>query len=238
MEAAIDRGAAGYLDLADWRRRIADLYAEVRQRASTDPAAAFRYWCTTRARLYHEHPQSPVPPSERVAFRLSFYDYDPALRFELPILAEPFPGRDEKAGMSDLDQVGAAEPGSNLREEDRPVPTSSGGSLLFRSLGWIPVPFPNGSSLLRLLWLDNYAGGLFLSFQDATNGVETYGGGRYLLDTAKGADLGGDLGRGALVVDFNFAYQPSCAFDPRWACPLTPPENRLAFPLPAGERIA
>ena len=62
------------------------------------------------------------------------------------------------------------------------------------------------------------------------------GAGRYLLDTAKGADLGITAG-GALVLDFNFAYQPSCAFDPRWACPLAPPEARLAISIEAGERI-
>ena len=72
-----------------------------------------------------------------------------------------------------------------------------------------------------------YAGGLFVPFRDATNGTETYGAGRYLVDAAKSADLGGDPAAGTLVLDFNFAFQPSCAFDPRWACPLAPPENRL-----------
>jgi uncharacterized protein (DUF1684 family) len=81
-----------------------------------------------------------------------------------------------------------------------------------------------------------YAGGIFLPFGDATNGGATYGAGRYLLDTAKGADLGATA-QGALVLDFNFAYQPSCAFDPRWACPLAPPEARLAIAIEAGERI-
>jgi uncharacterized protein (DUF1684 family) len=86
--------------------------------------------------------------------------------------------------------------------------------------------------------MEGYAGGLFLPFRDATNGRETYGAGRYLLDAAKSADLGGDLRRGTLVLDFNFAYQPSCAFDPRWACPLAPPENWLDVEVRAGERIA
>ncbi len=69
-------------------------------------------------------------------------------------------------------------------------------------------------------------------------GPETYGAGRYVLDAAKGADLGGDPAASRLVIDFNFAYQPSCAFDPRWACPLAPPENRLDLVVPAGERLA
>ena len=82
-----------------------------------------------------------------------------------------------------------------------------------------------------------YAGGLFIPFRDATNGTETYGAGRYLVDAAKSADLGGDPATGTLIVDFNFAVQPSCAFDPRWACPLAPPENRLDIPIRAGERL-
>jgi uncharacterized protein (DUF1684 family) len=75
---------------------------------------------------------------------------------------------------------------------------------------------------------------MFLSFADATSGRETYGACRYLLDTVKGADLG-ERG-GELVIDFNFSYNPSCAYDPRWVCPLAPPGNRLAVPVRAGER--
>jgi uncharacterized protein (DUF1684 family) len=82
-----------------------------------------------------------------------------------------------------------------------------------------------------------YAGGLFLPFRDATNGGETYGAGRYLLDAAKSADLGGDADRATLTLDFNFSFQPSCAFDPKWACPLAPRENWLDVPIRAGERL-
>ena len=82
-----------------------------------------------------------------------------------------------------------------------------------------------------------YAGGLFIPFRDGTNGTETYGAGRYLVDGAKSADLGGDPAAGTLTIDFNFAFQPSCAFDPRWACPLAPPENRLDIAVRAGERL-
>ena len=82
-----------------------------------------------------------------------------------------------------------------------------------------------------------YAGGLFLPFRDATNGAETYGAGRYVLDTAKSADLGGDPAAGTLVIDLNFAFQPSCALDPLWACPLAPPSNRLEARVEAGERL-
>jgi uncharacterized protein (DUF1684 family) len=86
---------------------------------------------------------------------------------------------------------------------------------------------------LELYWLEAYGGGVFLPFADTTSGRETYGAGRYLLDTVKGADLGGD--DRALVLDFNFAYNPSCSYDDRWACPLAPPANRLDVRVEAGE---
>ena len=107
----------------------------------------------------------------------------------------------------------------------------------FSRIGWLEVPFPAGARRLALYWMAGYAGGLFLPFRDATTGAATYGAGRYLLDAAKSADLGGDAERGSLVLDFNFAFHPSCAFDPRWACPLAPPENRLDVALRAGERL-
>jgi uncharacterized protein (DUF1684 family) len=90
---------------------------------------------------------------------------------------------------------------------------------------------------LDLYWLDVYGGGLFVPFADATSGQESYGAGRYVLDTIKGADLG-TAGDGRLVLDLNFAYQPSCSYDTRWTCPLAPPANRLSVPVLAGERIA
>ncbi len=99
------------------------------------------------------------------------------------------------------------------------------------------LPLPDGAGTLALFWMRGYTGGLFLPFRDATSGEETYGAGRYVLDTGKGADLGGDPDAGTLVVDLNFAFQPSCAFDPKWACPLAPPENRLAARIEAGERL-
>lgn len=89
---------------------------------------------------------------------------------------------------------------------------------------------------LELYWLEGYGGGVFLPFADATRGAETYGAGRYLLDTVKGSDLGGEDGR--LVLDFNFAYNPSCSYSPEWACPLSPAANRLSPHVRAGERYA
>jgi hypothetical protein len=202
--------------LADWRRRVADLYAGVRAVSRDDPEAAWRQWTSTREALLREHSQSPVPPGARARFRGNYWPYDPRLRFEVSVEPAPPPS-----------------PGALALA----LPNSGEDTLSFERMGSLEVPFADGARRLSLFWMAGYAGGLFLPFRDATNGAETYGAGRYLLDAAKSADLGGDAD-GRLVLDFNFAYQPSCAFDPKWACPLAPPENRLDLPVRAGERLA
>jgi uncharacterized protein (DUF1684 family) len=169
-----------------------------------------------RERLYREHPQSPVPAAARDAFRATHFDHDPALRFEVEVEPAPPPA-----------------PGAFALE----LPNSGADTLSFSRVGRIAIPFGRGTRSLSVFWMAGYAGGLFIPFRDTTNGQETYGAGRYLVDAAKSADLGGDPARSVLMVDFNFAYQPSCAFDPRWACPLAPPENRLDLPIRAGERL-
>ena len=198
---------------------------------------------------------SPVPEAKRRDFSARHFDYDPSLRFEVvvqPASAAPASGAppvtpvtpvtplaivpDRTPGQpSDAATQGAPTPlGTPLS-----LPNSGSDTLSFRRIGSLEIPFAgHGARTLSLFWMEGYSGGLFLPFRDATSGKETYAAGRYLLDTAKSADLGGDQERGSLVLDFNFAYQPSCAFDPRWACPLAPPENRLDLPIRAGERIA
>jgi uncharacterized protein (DUF1684 family) len=108
------------------------------------------------------------------------------------------------------------------------------GSVTFERVGLARFELHGQPASLELYWLEAYGGGLFLPFADRTSGQETYGAGRYLLDTVKGADLGMDGAQ--LVLDFNLAYNPSCAYDPRWVCPLAPAANRLPFPVRAGER--
>lgn len=211
------------LDLADWRRRIAELYAEVRARARVDPESAWQHWRATRDRLYREHPESPVPVATRRAFRLQTWPYDPRLRFD--VIVEPPP--------TQVPAPTPAGPFSTLA-----LPVSTGDEMGSTLVGFVRLPFADGERRLGIYWLSGYAGGLFLPFRDLTNGRETYPAGRYAIDAAKSADLGGDLERGSLVVDLNFAYHPSCAFDARWACPLAPPENRLDVRIEAGERLA
>jgi len=117
-----------------------------------------------------------------------------------------------------------------------PSPAASEPVPLMR-VGRVSFPLHDGGrGSLDVFWPDEYGGGLFIPFGDATNGTSTYGGGRYLLDGAKGADLGVETG--SLVLDFNFAYHPSCVHDERWICPLAPPSNRLPIAVEAGERLA
>jgi uncharacterized protein (DUF1684 family) len=212
-------GETDLLTLADWRRTMATLYADIRYRAVTDPVEAWEHWRSTRERLYREHPQSPVPEAARATFEARHWSYD--ARYRIEVAVEPAP---PEAGGPAL-ALG--------------LPNSGQDTLSFRRLGLVRVPLPDATDPqpLTLFWMAGYAGGLFLPFRDATNGHETYGAGRYLLDAAKSADLGGDPIRGSLILDFNFAYQPSCAFDPKWACPLAPPENRLELAVRAGERL-
>ncbi len=185
--------------------------------AGTDPVLALTHWRAVRERLYREHPQSPVPVEARDPFRARHFDHDPTLRFEVAVEPAP-PPAPGAFGLA--------------------LPNSGEDVLSFSRVGRITIPFVDRPRTLSVFWMSGYAGGLFIPFRDATNGHETYGAGRYLVDGAKSADLGGDPSTNTLVVDFNFAFQPSCAFDPRWACPLAPPENRLDLPIRAGERIA
>ena len=200
--------AIDYLSLVDWKRRIFELYQAIRQ--SRDPRAAWATWCAIRGELFTTHAQSPVPPAERAAFMgLRYFPYDPAAR----VLAEVV-----DAGPVPYD-----------------MHTSGEGTYRFVRFGIARFALLGHPLELELYWLEGYGGGAFLPFRDGTSGVETYGAGRYLLDTVKGADLGTEAGR--LVLDFNFAYHPSCVYDPRWVCPLAPPSNRLTVPIHAGERL-
>ncbi|MGH2467654.1 MAG: DUF1684 domain-containing protein, partial [Candidatus Limnocylindrales bacterium] len=117
------------------------------------------------------------------------------------------------------------------------LPSSGAEVVAVRPIGHVALSGPLAGARLTVFWMEGYAGGLFLPFRDATSGGETYGAGRYLLDTIKCADQGTDPASGELLLDFNMAYFPSCAYDPRWACPLAPPQNRLAVPVRVGERL-
>ena len=214
-------GARDRLWLADWRRQMAALYVHVRMAAEQDPGMAWEVWRAQRESLYRFHPQSPVPEAERDGFRARHWPYDDRLRWRVDV-GEAASAAPAMGGLGGLAIA---------------LPNSGADTLAFDRVGRVALPHPDGAGSLDLYWMRGYAGGLFLPFLDATSGTETYGAGRYLLDTAKGADLGGDPQDGTLIIDLNFAFHPSCAFDPKWACPLAPPGNRLATRVEAGERL-
>ena len=198
------------LALLDWRRRVAELYAAVR--AEPAPSAAHALWRAGRDQLMREHPQSPLLPGDELRRTgVPYWPYDPELRFEL----EP-----ELASVP----------------ESATLTLQTGGSetTALRRLGAVALPEPLQATL-DVWWLEQYAGGLFLPLRDGTAGETSYGGGRYLLDTAKGADLGANGAR--LIVDFNFLYHPSCRYNPEWQCPLAPAGNTIAARVEAGERL-
>lgn len=201
-----------HLALADWRRRVAEAYAVIRsgEGGPEERLAAHR---ATRQAMFAHHPSSPIAPDAREGWGgLEHYAFDPSLRLKAPLEPDP-----------EAPPVG--------------VPRSGGGlGIPFVRIGWVSFRVGETNCRLAVYWLDEYAGGIFIPFRDATSGAETYGAGRYLWDSAKGADLGFD--GDALVLDFNYAYHPSCAYDPIWSCPLAPPENRLTVPVRGGERLA
>jgi uncharacterized protein (DUF1684 family) len=201
---------ADQLDLLDWKRRVFAEYAAVR--AAQQPQQAWSSWRQARDDLFSSHPQSPIPTEDRDAFEgLEYFEYDHTLRTTGEIV-EAEPHRYEIAGSADS-------------------------SFSFDRFAVVRFGLEGERLELELYWLRGYGGGLFLPFADATSGAETYGAGRYLYDTVKGADLGLD-DEGRLVLDFNFAYNPSCSYDPSWACPLATPANRLGVAIVAGERYS
>jgi len=195
--------------VADWRRRVAEIYADVRRLSADDPAAAHAIWVQRRDELLADHPASPLDAVAKASFEgLDVPHYDPAFRFEGEIRGAPAQRLD--------------------------VATGTDGVVPFERIADVEV----GDLGTLAVWrLRGYAGGLFVPVKDALAGTPggTYGGGRYLLDTVKGADLG--MSGRRLVVDLNFAYNPSCAYDAAWACPLATRANTLAVEVPVGERV-
>lgn len=188
------------------------MYEALRSDRRAEPARLLGFRAA-KDRLFAEHASSPIPADVRHDFRgLAYWRHDPELRFTARLEPDP------DAPPLDL-------------------PRSAHGPVLpFVRIGWVHFSVDGTPCRLAVHWLTEYSGGIFIPFRDATSGEETYGGGRYLWDSAKGADLGSDGDE--LVLDFNYAYHPSCVYDAAWSCPLAPPENRLSVPIRAGERLA
>jgi uncharacterized protein (DUF1684 family) len=159
--------------------------------------------------LFASHPESPIAAAERGSFAgLAYFPANPDATVDV-----------------------AATPADGELEIDTGGPD---GVLTYRRVARLDTPW----GPLTLFELAGYGGGLFLPFRDATAPARTYGAGRYLTDTAKGTFGRGvtALPDGRVRLNFDYAYNPSCAYDDRWACPLAPPENRLDTAIEAGEQ--
>ena len=200
---------SGELQLVDWRRRVATLYAAVR--AEPSPVQAHALWRRGRDELMREHAESPLLPGDELRRSgVPYWPYDPELRFAL----------ERPAGRRARD----ADPPDRRQRHDLAAAASA------------CSPSPRlWTRRLDVWWMEQYAGGMFVPLRDGTAGDTSYGGGRYLLDTAKGADLGSHDGR--VVVDLNFLYHPSCRYNADWQCPLAPPGNTIDHAVRAGERL-
>ena len=139
--------------LADWRRRVFELYRRVREDA--DPAAAWRRWRDERDELFAHHAQSPLPAEERAGFAgLPYFDHDPSAR----VLATVAPA--ERTTLE--------------------IATSGESPYRFTRVGKAVFELGGERLELELYWLEGYGGGLYLPFADATSGEETYAAGRYM----------------------------------------------------------
>lgn len=195
------------LQLTDWRRRVAEIYADVR--AAEQPHVAWAAWVAARSELFATHPQSPnfaLDADQRG--EISYFPYDPTYRHQVDLVS--------------------------IDSEPEAWPIGQDGVLNLQAFARTDGLAAHYGQELLVYWISGYGGGVFLPFADVTSGHETYGGGRYVLDTIKGADLG--MASGQLLVDFNFAYYPSCAHSAEWVCPLAPAANRLPVPIKAGQR--
>ncbi len=206
-----------YLDLYDYRRHVATMYAERRSSLETGENAemVWQRFRLRKAALFRDHPQSALDEEQRRAFQsLAYFPYQPD--FCVPASIE-----------------------TDIEPTQLTVAMDASEQMSMSRVARLRFTIKGQEATLALYWLNIYGGGLFLPFRDTTSPAESYGGGRYLFDTIKGSDFlpvpGADPQR-SMLLDFNYAYNPSCAYNDRWVCPLAPPENRLTIAIRAGEK--
>lgn len=198
-----------YNELLDYRRQVAKHYRLARD-SSLAPKDNWLNFRKARDQLFLQHPQSALTKAQKQDFTgLEYFDYDASLRY--------FAATD-----------------TDVEPEIFNISLRDDGLMHIKRFAQVHFDLGGLPQSLSLFWVMAYGGGVFLPFGDVTNNDESFGGGRYLLDTIKHADLGSEDGK--LVLDFNFAYNPSCAYNANWHCPLSPSENRLKVAIRAGEK--
>lgn len=206
-----------YFDLYDYRLRIAEHY---RQRnaallANEDAATTVEMFRRAKDAVFATHSQSALDTKQKQVFKgLHYFPFNPALRFSVIV-------------------------DTTVEQSKQEVVMNATEAMAMTTVGQVTFTTAGQAVTLSLYWLDIYGGGLFLPFRDTTCTQESYGGGRYLFDTIKGSNALSHInerGQTQLTLDFNYAYNPSCAYNDAWTCPLAPVENRLNVALPAGEK--
>jgi len=205
-----------YLELYDYRRLVAAMYRERAGSlmAGADPVVVWERFRAARDELFARHPQSAFDEEQRRSFQsLPYFPYNPAMRF-----------------VVDIDTA--------VEQTRHTMLMNARETMTLITVGKVHFVVAAQPITLAIYWLDIYGGGLFLPFRDATCAEESYSGGRYLFDTIKGSDFlpvsDGSAGK-RIMLDFNYAYNPSCAYNSRWICPLAPAENHFTVPIRAGE---
>ena len=205
-----------YLDLYDYRCHMAEMYRTRRQATldGEDAVTVLQRFRQARDELFAKHSQSALDQEQKQQFQgLRYFPYNPAMCVEAGI---------EKDVEPLLLNVAM-----NAEE-----------TMTMTTVAQLHFTLESTEVSLSLYWLNIYGGGLFLPFRDTTSPAESFGGGRYLFDTIKGSDflpVPGTSANERIFLDFNYAYNPSCAYNDRWVCPLAPIENRLKVPVRAGE---
>jgi len=200
------------LSLADWRRRVFRMYWNIRDQEKDKQIDTWKYFLNERNSLFKSHVQSPLDNEQKEKFvnGLDFFEYNPKFR----VMAKLVPSKKETFSIR--------------------LPAD--GDFNFTRIGKLEFRLLEQPLQLSLFWVNGYGGGLFLPFRDKTCTNQSYGGGRYLYDAIKGSDLGGDFEKNEVVLDFNYAYNPSCAYNSHYVCPLSPFENKLSVAIEAGEK--
>jgi uncharacterized protein len=207
---------SNYLALYDYRCQVAAMY-RARAQALLDgvePPVVWQQFRQAREQLFATHPQSALDAEQQRTFQgLPYFPYNPAFCV-------------------------SAEVDTNIEPATQEVLMNTHETMHMTTVGRLHFTVEGQPVTLSFYWLDIYGGGLFLPFRDTTCPAESYGGGRYLFDTIKGSDflpVPGEQHWQRIMLDFNYAYNPSCAYNSRWTCPLAPLENRLNIPIRAGE---
>jgi len=205
-----------FLDLYDYRHRVAAMYRERAEalQSGEDAALVLQRFRVARNALFATHPQSALDEEQRKQFEgLRYFPYNQALSV-------------------------TANAETTIEPALLTVAMNAEESMTMTKVARLHFTVEGQEVGLSLYWLNIYGGGLFLPFRDTTSPAESYGGGRYLFDTIKGSDflpVPGFSEKERIVLDFNYAYNPSCAYNYKWVCPLAPLENRLHVPIRAGE---